>query len=155
MSDFQIGKSSSTSEIKFATGRTSDFTRMKTKYRDFKLKIEKSDFANSPVAMQEELDMLIQLRKLAEKEKLASESKWIIARENSVKETLTKTKIGLIADAYYPPVLLKGKTPEYTFNPQEQFLELLNSCNKKYKIKQFWSVERLYINIRGNIMEIS
>ena len=75
MSNFQIGKSQQTGEIRFATGRTSDFTRLKTKYRDFKAQTEKSDFANAPVVMQQELDLLVQLKALAKKEKLPSEER--------------------------------------------------------------------------------
>ena len=39
MSNFSVGKSSQKGEITFPTGRTSDFTRAKTKYRDHKERI--------------------------------------------------------------------------------------------------------------------
>ena len=68
MSNFSVGKSSQKGEITFPTGRTSDFTRAKTKYRDHKEKVSQSDFANSPVALEKEMTMLVELLALAKKE---------------------------------------------------------------------------------------
>lgn len=146
MSNFQIGKSQQTGEIRFATGRTSDFTRLKTKYRDFKAKTEKSDFANAPVVMQEELDMLVQLKALAKQEKLQNESKWIEERESVVKEKLTTTKINLIANAYYAPVMTTGISQQQ--KPDERLFALLNSCKNENGLLDP-GAETIFLSLQG------
>lgn len=146
MSDFQIGKSQQTGEIRFATGRTSDFTRLKTKYRDFKAKTEKTDFANAPVVMQEELDLLVQLKALAKKEKLPSEERWIAEREKSVKEKLTTTKINLIANAYYAPVMRTGVSQVQ--KPDDRLYELLNSCKNDNGLLDP-GAEKIFVSLQG------
>ena len=146
MSDFKIGKSQQTGEIRFATGRTSDFTRLKTKYRDFKAKTEKTDFANAPVVMQEELDLLVQLKALAKKEKLPSEERWILEREKTVKEQLTTTKINLIANAYYAPVIKTGVAQQQ--KPDDRLYELLNSCKNDNGLLDP-GAEKIFVSLQG------
>lgn len=146
MSNFQIGKSQQTGEIRFATGRTSDFTRLKTKYRDFKAQTEKSDFANAPVVMQQELDLLVQLKALAKKEKLPSEERWIAEREKVVKEKLTTTKINLIANAYYAPVMKTGKSQQQ--KPDDRLYALLNSCKNENGLLDP-GAEKIFVSLQG------
>lgn len=131
MSDFSVGKFSAPTEIKFASGRTSEFTKALTAYKDFMAKTSQSDFANSPVAMQKEVDMLIQLKELAKKEKLPKESKWIEARLPELTEKLTSTKINLLANAYYAPMNIRGVSQNTSDKPDEKLLALLNSCKDK------------------------
>lgn len=131
MSDFSVGKFSPPTEIKFASGRTSEFTKALTVYKDFMAKTSQSDFANSPVVMQKELDMLVQLRDLAKKEKLSKESKWIETRLPELTEKLTSTKINLLANAYYAPVIVRGVQQETLGKPDEKLFALLNSCKNK------------------------
>lgn len=131
MSDFSVGKFSAPKEIKFASGRTSEFTKALSVYKDFMAKTGQSDFANSPVVMQRELDMLLQLKELAKKEKLPKESKWIEARLPELTEKLTTTKINLLANAYYAPVNMRSAHHGSACKPDEDLIALLNSCKDK------------------------
>lgn len=128
MSNFSVGKSSSSKEIKFSSGRTSNFTRLKTKYKEFKTQAGQSDFANAPVLMQKELDMLMELRDFAEKEKLSGEVKSIEEKIAQVREKLTNAKINDITTAYYAPINIKGASSVFTEEQNERLLRLLDSC---------------------------
>ncbi len=131
MDDFSITKSNQTGEIRFVSGRTSDFTKLKTKYRTYKKQTSQSDFANAPVALQQELDMIMQLKVLAKKEKLPAEYKWLDEAEAELKEKLTTAKINLIANAYYAPIQIKGSAPIQQKTPDDELIQLLNSCKNE------------------------
>lgn len=133
MSDFLVRRSNQQPkpEISFPSGRTSDYTRAKTQYRDMMEKISSSDFANSPVALENEMNKLVEMLAFAKSEKLASEIKWIEPRLAAVKKQLTETKIDLIANAYYMPVFRNGVQAapiENPSDPNSRIIALLNSC---------------------------
>ncbi len=133
MSDFLVRRSNSPQkpEISFPSGRTSEYTKAKTQYRDMMEKISGSDFANSPVALENEMNKLIEMLAHAKNENLVSEIKWIEPRLEAVKKQLTETKIDLIANAYYMPVFRNGVAAPPVENPSDpnsRIIALLNSC---------------------------
>lgn len=131
MSDFSVGKFSVPNEVKFASGRTSDYTRTLSAYKAFKSQTSQSDFANAPVAMQNEIDMLIKLKEFADKEKLPKELKWIETRLAELTEKLTSTKINLLANAYYAPINMHTGNRQNSDKPDEKLLAMLNSCKNR------------------------
>lgn len=133
MSDFLVRRSNSQQkpEISFPSGRTSEYTKAKTQYRDMMERISGSDFANSPVALENEMNKLIEMLAHAKSENLVSEIKWIEPRLEAVKKQLTETKIDLIANAYYMPVFRNGVAAPPVENPSDpnsRIIALLNSC---------------------------
>ena len=77
MSDFLVRRSNSPQkpEISFPSGRTSEYTKAKTQYRDMMERISNSDFANSPVALENEMHKLQEMLTHAKNENLVSEIK--------------------------------------------------------------------------------
>lgn len=151
MSNFSVGKSSQKGEITFPTGRTSDFTRAKTKYRDHKEKVSQSDFANSPVALEKEMTMLVELLALAKKEKLHSEIKWIEPKLAEVKEQLTSSKIDFITNAYYMPIVRTGNAVGLSDSQEIQeknLLELLDTCKTSEGLLDP-NAEKLLLALKG------
>ncbi len=133
MSDFLVRRTNNPQkpEISFPSGRTSDYTKAKTQYRDMMEKISNSDFANSPVALENEMNKLAEMLAYAKNENLVSEIKWIEPRLAAVKKQLTTTKIDLIANAYYMPVIHNGVQSAPVENPSDpnsRIIALLNSC---------------------------
>ncbi len=160
MSNFSIGKSSQKGEITFPTGRTSDYTRAKTKYRDMQEKISQSDFVNSPVALEQEMTMLTELLALAKKELLHTEIKWIEPRLAEVKTQLTSTKIDFIANAYYMPIVKKGDSTasiQSAQTPEKNLLDLLETCKTQDGLLDP-NAEKLLLALKGkddNLAHIS
>ena len=80
MTDISIGKTSG----ELITGKINtpkkDFEILKKEYNAFKKKAANSDMVNSPVMIENELDLLRKLGILAIKESLDSEKQWIDKR---------------------------------------------------------------------------
>lgn len=132
MTDFGLGNRKITDnfEVTLPSGRKTEFTRAKTHYIRYSLSLQKSDFANSPVALSQELDLLMQLRTLAEKEGFGQEFKWIDARAEEIKKSITDSKIETFANAYYQPFFATPteKQKEEMLNADNDLMKLLNSC---------------------------
>ena len=126
-----IKKTSQQIEYKFPSGRTSPFTRLKTEYMRFEAQVAGTDFANAPTTCQKRYDMLLELKKLAENEKLTDEVRSIEKELSAVKEQLTSSKINNIVNAYYQPVNVVPKRKKKQERPDVQLASLLNSCRTK------------------------
>ena len=132
MTDFGLGKIKipDNFEVTLPSGRKTEFTRAKTQYIRYYQSVQKSDFANAPVAYQQEIEMLTKLRELAEKEKFRQEYKWIDERIETIKLKITQDKIENFASAYYRPFFSTPpeKQREEMLNPDNDLMQLLNSC---------------------------
>ena len=126
MTDYGLGNRKITDnfEVTLPSGRKTEFTRAKTEYIRYSLNMKKSDFANAPVALYQELDMLSKLRTLAEKEGFKQEFRWIDERAEEIKKEITDSKIETFAHAYYQPFF----ATEEMLNADNELMKLLNSC---------------------------
>ena len=79
MNNFGLGNRKITDnfEVTLPSGRKTEFTRAKTQYIRYSLSLQRSDFANAPVALAQELELLMKVRTLAEKEGFKDSSPYI------------------------------------------------------------------------------
>lgn len=108
MSNFSIKSASISKKESSSNIGNSEFFKLKKEYEKQKRKMQKTDFANSPVALEKELTLLAKLKELAEKEGLLSEVKNIEDREQSIYTKLANTPVTSNGELYYSPLTFKG-----------------------------------------------
>ena len=104
MSNFSIKSASISKKESSSNIGNSEFFKLKKEYEKQKKKMQKTDFANSPVALEKELTLLAKLKELAEKEGLLSEVKNIEDREQSIYTKLANTPVTSNGELYYSPL---------------------------------------------------
>ena len=104
--------------------RKSSYKYVKSEYLKQFRKISKSDFANSPVALNQELKILENLKIKAFAENLMEEGEWIDKRIEEIKKIISTPKVDNIASNFV-------STEDYLFSKSVQY----NST--KSQIKQF------------------
>ena len=131
MSDFSVNKAYKAQAINKKTSSKTEYSSLKADYLSMKKKLAKSDFANAPVMLSSELEMLAKLKALATKGSLDSELKWIETRETEIKQALETNKSAGMANAYYKPLVSFGKKEVQDSSEQtELFNELMELCKK-------------------------
>ncbi len=135
MNNFGLGNRKITDidkfEITTPSGRKTPFTRAKTDYVRHALRVQNTDFANSPVAIENQITMLRQLRVLAQQEQYDNEFVWIDEQIEELRKKITESTVESFAQAYYQPFYINS-TPEEQkaemLNPESDLMQLLNSC---------------------------
>ena len=131
MTDFSVNKASNAKAVKQSSGKKTEFSKLKSEYSALKNKISKSDFANAPVMLRTELNMLSELKRVASRDNLQSELSWIEKQEALVNAELEKTSSFEFSNAYYQPVVSFGKKEASEASEQtELFAELMELCKK-------------------------
>lgn len=131
MTDFSVRKSSVSKDVKLKSAEKSDFKKMKSEYLAMKKKADKSDFANSPVMLTSELEMLGKLKKLAKLEKADSELSWIEEREAVIRKALKGHKQNIVCSSYYNPVVNFGRKEDSQDSAGSvDFEQLMELCKK-------------------------
>lgn len=132
MTDFSVNKSSVSKDIKYSRTKQTEFSKLKTEYDAMKKKIAKSDFANAPVVIRSELNMLSALKRIAQRDGLEKDLAWIEKREAEIKELLSAKKTDTVLNAYYTPIVSFGKKEESEVSEQtELYDELMKLCRRK------------------------
>ena len=132
MTDFSVNKSSVSKDIKYSKNKQTEFSKLKAEYDAMKKKIAKSDFANAPVVVRSELNMLSELKRIAQRDGLEQDLAWIDKREIEIKELLSTKKSDTVLNAYYTPMVSFGKREESEVSEQtELYDELMQLCRKK------------------------
>ena len=108
MSDLSIKPRSISRKDNSIDIRNSEFFKLKKEYEKQKKEMQKSDFANSPVALEKELIILAKLKELAKKEGLSDEIQSIADREQSIYTKLANTPMNQYGISYYPQLTFKG-----------------------------------------------
>lgn len=107
MSDFKIGASSGVNPADKDIKKKSPFYTLKDEYLKAKKNLAKTDFANSPVVIENEITILKRLRFLAEKEGLEDELREIEDKIETLYISLTANFGQMPPSAYYPPINLQ------------------------------------------------
>ena len=107
MADFSIRKVSVNPDISTNSNKATPFAKAKEEYLAKAKKMEASDFANSPVALNDRLEDLKNLKELASKENLEKESSWIEEEISSVNEKLNEKSTTTNDVPFYKPILTK------------------------------------------------
>ena len=108
MSKFSIRKLNKNVETNIKPEFKDELSRAKAEYQKFAEKMKNSDFANSPVALREELDLLEELEFEAEDAGKLSELDWIKAKIKEVHSKLesAEQKEKAVPDIpYYKPII--------------------------------------------------
>ena len=134
MTDFSVKKTSNTKDVNLKSNNKTEFSKLKAEYLAMKKKIAKSDFANAPVMLRSELNLLSELKRIATRDKLSSELSWIEERESSIKESLEQNSYSEVSNAYYKPVVSfsrkETKDVSEASEQTELFSELMELCKK-------------------------
>ena len=91
MTDFSINQTGVQSNKTSDNAKANDYLKLKKEYDRIKSKLDRSDFANSPVAIEKELTFIAKLKAAALKQGLKEESALWEERE----QTLYKKLAGL------------------------------------------------------------
>ena len=108
MENFSIGNNGVQSQKDTANPKKDNYAGLKKEYIRLKAKLNKSDFANSPVAIEKELSMIAKLKSVAKQQGLADELKTLEETEQSLYTKLANTSSGLVSEPYYKPISFKG-----------------------------------------------
>ena len=87
--------------------RKSSYKYVKSEYLKQFRKISKSDFANSPVALNQELEILENLKIKAFAENLMEEGEWIDKRIEEIKKIISTPKVDNIASNFVRRLFIK------------------------------------------------
>lgn len=115
MTDFSVGKVNNGIQSSFKTESNDDFSRAKSEYQKFREKISKSDFANAPVSLRDELKMLDDLKFCAEKSDKTSELSWIENRISEINNILSTPPKEVFPSSYYKPVFAENNKKNVSF----------------------------------------
>ena len=146
MSNISIKSTSISKKDSASNIGNSEFFKLKKEYEKQKRKMQKTDFANSPVALEKELTLLTKLKELAEKEGLSEEVKSILDREQSIYTKLANNHLNSDSGFYYPQVAFKGsKSKEFNLSPNNGFtrgysLEFLEDIDEQEFVNMFKSL---------------
>ena len=91
MENFSIGNNGVQSQKDTANPKKDNYAGLKKEYIRLKAKLNKSDFANSPVAIEKELSMIAKLKSVAKQQGLADELKTLEETEQSLYTKLANT----------------------------------------------------------------
>lgn len=131
MTDFSVNKASNVKNTRVNVKKETEFSKLKSEYLAMREKIAKSDFANAPVMLKTELNMLSELKKIAEKENLQKELSWIKEREIAINSALENKPTSENFNAYYKPVISFGKREEPSgYEQKDLYKELMELCKK-------------------------
>lgn len=103
MTDFSIRKVSVNPELKTSNDTKTPFAKAKDEYNAKIKKLETSDFANSPVGLNEKLTELKKLKGIAEQENLEEEIAWIEEEITFVHQKLNEKPQAVNDVPYYKP----------------------------------------------------
>lgn len=127
MSDLSVNSLQKIKNNGSKTDKTTKFSTLKKQYSSFKKKSGKTDFANSPVLLEQELTMLAKMKEAAEKEGLKDELSSIKNREQAIFTQLANKSFSTLPNVYYAPVSFKGgKTTSALITP-EKYIEQVSS----------------------------
>lgn len=93
---------------KLLSSQNDEYGKLKSNYQKLVQKNLKTDFANSPVLLQKEFDVLQELKSIATKKNLDAELVWIQERENQLISSLKKEDSALPSGVYYHPITFKA-----------------------------------------------
>lgn len=127
MSDLSVNSLHKLTNNDAKTDKTTKFSTLKKQYNSFKKKSEKSDFANSPVLLEQELTMLTKMKELAEKEGLKDELITIKNREQAIFTQLANKSFSSLPNVYYAPVAFKGSKTTSALITPEKYIEQVSS----------------------------
>ena len=127
MSDLSVNSLQKLTNKDAKTDKTTKFSTLKKQYNSFKKKSEKSDFANSPVLLEQELTMLAKMKELAEKEGLKDELTTIKSREQAIFTQLANKSFSSLPNVYYAPVSFKGSKTTSALITPEKYIEQVSS----------------------------
>ena len=142
MPDFSIGNSFSSEQQKNAGSHKSEFTKAEREYVDFRIKMQKSDFANSSSAIKMEQKLLSKMKEAAQKEGLEQKLAEIEEREEQLKSLNKPASAEFVP--YYKPISfsgeakLKGSQNETVKNIEDAFSDAEDE-HKEYLIKTLTS----------------
>ena len=132
MTDFSVNKSSVSKDIKYSKSKQTEFSKLKAEYDAMKKKIAKSDFSNAPVVIRSELNMLSELKRIAQRDGLEQDFAWIEKRETEIKDLLSTGKSDAFLNTYYTPIVSFGKREKSETSEQtELYDELMQLCKRK------------------------
>jgi len=143
MTDFSI-KGKAVSSSGYDKTDESRYSKLKAEYKSFLVKSKKSDFVNSPIFIEKQLEMLNKLEQLAEEENLQDEIKDIKAEKEALQKKAETSAQEFSVSGYYMPIM-QGQKDEYT---PEELAALFNSDGNNYHINNF---AKQYTNEEGTI----
>ena len=110
MTDISINSSSIEKESKYSPRNDNSYAALKREYDKFKKDVEKSDFANSPTALERELALITKLKKAAYAQGFDSEVKKLTAREQKIYTIISNKIVSDGTMPYYKPISFQGNT---------------------------------------------
>lgn len=123
MPDISIGNSFDSEQPKKAVSSKGEYSKAEKEYIEFRIKLQKSDFANSSSAMKSELKLLSKMKEAAKKEGLEEKIAEIEEREKEL--TSQKRPIAAEFAPYYKPISFSGK--EKSNNKQDEAVKNISS----------------------------
>lgn len=134
MTDFSINQTGIQSNKTSDNTKANDYLKLKKEYDRIKSKLDRSDFANSPVAIEKELTFIAKLKAAALKQGLKEESALWEEREQTLYKKLANTASNIPAVNYYKPISFSGvsalgmrKTPANQLDfSQERFVNFFS-----------------------------
>ncbi|MCD7779564.1 MAG: hypothetical protein LUH05_02700 [Candidatus Gastranaerophilales bacterium] len=123
MADISIGKSLNKDNIQEPVFEAGEYFSQWKKYQVFMEKAAKSDFVNSPVLMQKELELLASMQKAAEEEGLSDEIAFIQNRIAQINEKSKEAQNTYKDAAYYTDIHFSNDDVQ-----SSSFSKLLESC---------------------------
>ena len=133
MEDFSVKKSSVQNVGSTNVSGNDYYAKLEKEYDQTRKKLNKSDFANSPSAIEKELSMIAKLKIAAKEQGLDGKIAELEEREQALYKKLSNDSYKGSIGAYYNPVSFKGKifsfpkkSETYLDYTQERFVNFLS-----------------------------
>ena len=108
MENLSVENKGATGAIRTSQSKTDNFSALEREYITTKTKLEKSDFSNSPVAIEKELSMIAKLKVAAQKQGLSDKVRELDDREKTLYTKLANYSSPEPSGVYYHPVSFRG-----------------------------------------------
>lgn len=123
MKDFSIKQTSASNPSNGTNSKTDNYSKLYKEYERTRVQMSKSDFANSPVAIEKELTMIAQLKIAAKEQGKKTELSVLEEREQALYTKLANSMLSKSEPSCYGQVSFSGRFSQNLSNPTDKKLD--------------------------------